>query len=76
MYRVYLDTNLSSLVTSWENAAKFLTGFSAVGSIAIPAILHHAGLIKAGAMYIEFASFFVLLCTVLIFNQVGRDDRW
>ncbi|KAI5074618.1 hypothetical protein GOP47_0010579 [Adiantum capillus-veneris] len=60
----------------WGDAAKFLTGFSAVGSIAIPAILHHAGLIKAGAMYIEFASFFILLCTVLTFNQVSRDDSW
>eukprot|EP00250_Pteridium_aquilinum_P013899 c21645_g1_i1 orf=96-476(+) len=60
----------------WADAAKFLTGFSAVGSIAIPAILHHAGLIKAGAMYIEFVSFFILLCTVLTFNQVSRDDTW
>ena len=26
----------------WIDAGKFLTGFSAVGSIAIPAILYHA----------------------------------
>ncbi|KAH7366156.1 hypothetical protein KP509_18G065600 [Ceratopteris richardii] len=60
----------------WADAAKFLTGFSAVGSIAIPAILHHAGLIKAGAMYIEFVSFFILLCTVLTFNQVTKEESW
>jgi hypothetical protein len=27
---------------SWIDAGKFLTGFSAVGSVAIPAILYHA----------------------------------
>lgn len=61
-------------VISWGDAAKFLTGFSGVGSIAIPAILHHAGLIKAGAMYMEFVSFSILLFTVLLFNRVSRDD--
>ncbi|KAL5227047.1 hypothetical protein ABZP36_015312 [Zizania latifolia] len=45
----------------WFNAAKFLTGASAMGSIAIPAILRHAGLIETGAMFIEFTSFFILL---------------
>eukprot|EP00878_Enallax_costatus_P021807 GHUV01023112.1.p3 GENE.GHUV01023112.1~~GHUV01023112.1.p3 ORF type:complete len:119 (+),score=9.09 GHUV01023112.1:98-454(+) len=30
------------LLCSWVDAGKFLTGFSAVGSIAIPAILAHA----------------------------------
>eukprot|EP00249_Psilotum_nudum_P007428 c20555_g1_i1 orf=171-551(+) len=60
----------------WADTAKFLTGFSAVGSVAIPAILHHAELIKAGAMFIEFSSFFILLCTVLLFNQVSREDGW
>ena len=32
----------SSLASGWIDAGKFLTGFSAVGSIAIPAILYHA----------------------------------
>ncbi|CAL1383367.1 unnamed protein product [Linum trigynum] len=31
--------------SSWMNASKFFTGASTVGSIAIPAILKHAGII-------------------------------
>lgn len=62
---------------SWADAAKFLTGFSSVGSIAIPAILRHANLITAGAMWLEFAAFFILLSTVMIFQQVSQeDDYW
>ncbi|XP_068662549.1 vacuolar protein sorting-associated protein 55 homolog isoform X3 [Aristolochia californica] len=60
----------------WINAAKFLTGASAVGSIAIPAILRHAHLIQTGAMIIEFTSFFILLCTVLCFHRVSLEDDW
>lgn len=33
----------SNLASSWVDAGKFLTGFSAVGSVAIPAILYHSG---------------------------------
>eukprot|EP00252_Welwitschia_mirabilis_P015018 TRINITY_DN3312_c0_g2_i1.p1 TRINITY_DN3312_c0_g2~~TRINITY_DN3312_c0_g2_i1.p1 ORF type:complete len:131 (+),score=18.78 TRINITY_DN3312_c0_g2_i1:298-690(+) len=58
----------------WVDAAKFLTGASAVGSIAIPAILHHAHLIEAGAMFIEFTSFVVLVCTILCFHHANQDE--
>ncbi|CAL9762396.1 unnamed protein product [Musa acuminata subsp. burmannicoides] len=58
----------------WINAAKFLTGASAMGSIAIPAILRHAHLIETGAMLIEFTSFFILVCTVLCFHRVSLDE--
>lgn len=61
---------------SWIDAAKFLTGFSAVGSIAIPIILRHANLIQTGAMFIEFASFFLFVCTVLCFHRANLDDDW
>jgi hypothetical protein len=61
---------------SWADAAKFLTGFSSVGSIAIPAILRHANLITAGAMWIEFAAFFILLSTVMIFQKVSQEDDY
>jgi len=61
---------------SWGDAAKFLTGFSSVGSIAIPAILRHANLISAGAMWIEFTAFFVLLATVAIFQHVTQEDDY
>ncbi|MQM00123.1 hypothetical protein Taro_032857 [Colocasia esculenta] len=61
---------------SWVDAAKFMTGASAVGSIAIPAILRHANLIEAGAMWIEFVSFFILVCTVLCFHHVSLEEDW
>ncbi len=32
----------SNLASSWQDAGKFLVGFSAVAAIAIPAILYHA----------------------------------
>ncbi|KAJ7542720.1 hypothetical protein O6H91_09G008500 [Diphasiastrum complanatum] len=60
----------------WMDAAKFLTGFSTVGSIAIPAILRHAKLINLGAMFIAYSSFLVLSCTVLLFQHVTREDEW
>ena len=46
------------------NATKFLTGASAVGSIAIPAILKHSGVIGWGAFAMELSSFFVFDCGV------------
>ncbi|XP_057783883.1 uncharacterized protein LOC131001508 isoform X2 [Salvia miltiorrhiza] len=61
---------------SWIDAAKFLTGASAVGSMAIPIILRHAGLIGTAAMFIEFTSFFIFVCTVLCFHRASLDDEW
>lgn len=61
---------------AWINAAKFLTGASAMGSLAIPAILRHAGLIETGAMFIEFTSFFILVCTVLCFHRATLEEEW
>lgn len=60
----------------WIDAAKFLTGASAVGSIAIPIILRHANLIGTGAMFIEFTSFFIFVCTVVCFHRASLDDEW
>ncbi|XP_059306124.1 vacuolar protein sorting-associated protein 55 homolog isoform X1 [Lycium ferocissimum] len=60
----------------WMDAAKFLTGASAVGSIAIPIILRHADLIQTGAMFIEFVSFFIFVCTVMCFHRASLDDEW
>eukprot|EP00271_Cylindrocystis_brebissonii_P016678 TRINITY_DN4080_c0_g1_i2.p1 TRINITY_DN4080_c0_g1~~TRINITY_DN4080_c0_g1_i2.p1 ORF type:complete len:128 (+),score=19.08 TRINITY_DN4080_c0_g1_i2:410-793(+) len=60
----------------WENAAYFLTGFSAVGSFAIPAILHHAGLIALGAMLFEFAAFIVLAMSILLFLRANNESDW
>ncbi|WOG91122.1 hypothetical protein DCAR_0310370 [Daucus carota subsp. sativus] len=60
----------------WVDAAKFLTGASTVGSMAIPIILRHAGLIETGAMLIEFTSFLIFVCTVLCFHRASLDDEW
>ncbi|MCO5607914.1 hypothetical protein L7F22_062116, partial [Adiantum nelumboides] len=48
----------------WADIAKFLTGFSVVGSLGIPSILYHAQVIQAAAMCMAFASFFLLMITV------------
>ncbi|XP_009146710.2 vacuolar protein sorting-associated protein 55 homolog isoform X1 [Brassica rapa] len=60
----------------WIDAAKFLTGASTVGSLAIPIILRHAGMIETGAMLIEFTSFFIFICTVMCFHRASLDDDW
>lgn len=60
----------------WMDAAKFLTGASTVGSIAIPIILRHADLIGSGAMWIEFFSFFIFVCTVMCFHRASIEDEW
>ncbi|XP_074285852.1 vacuolar protein sorting-associated protein 55 homolog isoform X1 [Silene latifolia] len=60
----------------WIDAAKFMTGASAVGSIAIPMILLHAKLIEVGAMVIELTSFLLFVCTVLCFHRASLDDEW
>jgi hypothetical protein len=61
---------------SWIDAAKFLTGASAVGSIAIPIILRHAHMIETGAMWIEFTSFVIFVCTVMCFHRASLEDEW
>ncbi|PPR92988.1 hypothetical protein GOBAR_AA27681 [Gossypium barbadense] len=58
---------LSESGNSWVNATKFLAGASAIGSIAIPAILKHAGVISWGALAMELSSFFVF-CSGLRFQ--------
>ncbi|XP_047308638.1 vacuolar protein sorting-associated protein 55 homolog [Impatiens glandulifera] len=60
----------------WVDGAKFLTGASSVGSIAIPIILRHADMIETGAMLIEFVSFLIFGLTVLCFNRVSLEDEW
>ncbi|XP_022746380.1 vacuolar protein sorting-associated protein 55 homolog isoform X3 [Durio zibethinus] len=60
----------------WIDAAKFLTGASAMGSFAIPIILRHAHMISTGAMFIEFTSFVIFVCTVLCFHRASLEDDW
>lgn len=56
--------------------SKFLTGVSTVGSIAIPIILKHAGIISWGAMALELSSFFVFVLSILCFMVTTDGDDY
>ncbi|GMN30763.1 hypothetical protein TIFTF001_002948 [Ficus carica] len=60
----------------WVNATKFLTGASAIGSIAIPAILKHAGVIGWGALVMELSSFFVFILAIMCFIRMNDEDSY
>ncbi|KAM7254173.1 hypothetical protein ACFE04_031855 [Oxalis oulophora] len=60
----------------WANAAKFLTGASAVGSVAIPAILKHADVICWGALAMELSSFVIFVTAILCFIRMDDDDDY
>ncbi|KAJ0765180.1 hypothetical protein HanPI659440_Chr08g0300541 [Helianthus annuus] len=60
--------------SSWVDATKFLTGASAVGSIAIPIILKHAGVITWGAFAMELSSLFVFVTAISCFLGMNNDD--
>ncbi|MED6134482.1 hypothetical protein PIB30_037450 [Stylosanthes scabra] len=62
--------------SSWVNLAKFLTGFSTIGSIAIPSILRHAGVIGWGAFAMELSSFFVFVLAILCFVGMSDEDDY
>ncbi|CAN6587468.1 unnamed protein product [Malus baccata var. baccata] len=65
------------LTGSWVNATKFLTGASAIGSIAIPAILKHAGVIGWGALAMELSSFFVFILAIMCYiRTIDGDDSY
>ncbi|CAJ1943157.1 unnamed protein product [Sphenostylis stenocarpa] len=61
---------------SWVNATKFLTGASAVGSIAIPAILKHSGVISWGAFAMELSSFFVFVSAIMCYLRMNDEDDY
>ena len=51
----------SGLSEGWKDTGRFITGFAAVVSFAVPGILFHARVIKTGAFVMElFASAMVL----------------
>lgn len=77
----FAGSDASSLFTessgnSWLDATKFLTGASTVGSIAIPAILKHAGVIGWGALAMELSSFFVFVSATMCFIKMNDDDDY
>ncbi|KAJ4825807.1 hypothetical protein Tsubulata_021817 [Turnera subulata] len=60
----------------WVNATKFLTGASAIGSIAIPAILKHSGIIGWGALAMELSSFFVFVIAIMCYISMGDENDY
>ncbi|XVF10985.1 hypothetical protein REPUB_Repub07fG0230100 [Reevesia pubescens] len=67
---------LSESDNSWVNATKFLTGASAVGSLAIPAILKHAGVIGWGALAMELSSYFIFVLAMMCYIRMNDDDGY
>ncbi|KAJ0975383.1 hypothetical protein J5N97_017355 [Dioscorea zingiberensis] len=77
----FAGSNSSSIMSSdsnngWMNFTKFLTGASVVGSIAIPSILRHAGVIGSGALIMELSSFIVFVVAVLWYLRMGNEDEY
>lgn len=60
----------------WVNFTKFLTGASVVGSIAIPSILKHAGIIGWGALLMELSSFLIFGVAIVWFLQMSNEDSY
>ncbi|GMH32621.1 hypothetical protein BSKO_00455 [Bryopsis sp. KO-2023] len=58
----------------WVEWGKFLTGFSSVGLIAIPASLFHAGLIKLGALIMEICGAALLFVTLFTYDYFSSRD--
>ena len=56
------------------DACKFLTGASSIGSIAIPAILKHAGVIGWGALGMQLGSYFIFVLAIVCFIGMKGDD--
>ncbi|WVZ73245.1 hypothetical protein U9M48_021574 [Paspalum notatum var. saurae] len=76
----FLGSDTSSMMSNggdgWVNFTKFLTGTSVVGSIAIPSILKHAGVIGWGALSMELSSFVVFGVAILWFLQMSGEDEY
>lgn len=57
-------------------AGKFLTGFSAVGLVAVPAILMHAEYITFGAMMIELCAAFSIGSMVAVYDYTIQHSYY
>ncbi|XP_058226743.1 vacuolar protein sorting-associated protein 55 homolog [Rhododendron vialii] len=74
----FAGSDTSSLVTEsssgWVDACKFLTGASSIGSIAIPAILKHAGVIGWGAVGMQMGSYLIFVIAIVCYIRMNGDD--
>ncbi|KAI3438116.1 hypothetical protein D9Q98_000557 [Chlorella vulgaris] len=64
----------SNLASGWQDAGKFLVGFSAVAAVAIPTILYHSQKISAGALWMELAAMGILGGTVLAWQFFSENE--
>jgi len=71
----FSSANAGDAGGGWGDAGKFLTGFSAVGCVAVPSVLHHAGLIAGGALGLQLAAVAVLGGTLAAAEWVSAQDR-
>ncbi|XP_078178554.1 vacuolar protein sorting 55 (VPS55) family protein [Carex rostrata] len=67
---------MSDGTNAWANFTKFLTGASIVGSIAIPSILKHAGIIGWGALAMELSSFAIFAVAILWCLQMSNEHEY
>lgn len=68
--------SLSTVESGWVDAGKFLTGFSAMGSVAIPAVLAHADIITTGALLLELGAVGVLAGTWIAYEVLNSQDSY
>jgi hypothetical protein len=68
------SSSYGAVAGGWVDAGKFLTGFSAVGSVAIPAVLAHARIITPGALAFELAAAGVLGATVVAWDFYASQE--
>ena len=64
----------SNLASGWVDAGKFLTGFSAVGTVAIPFILYHAHMIALGALWMEILAILLMGAALLAYDYLSSQD--
>lgn len=64
-YEAFGDNSMESW---WIDLGKFMTGFSAIALVAIPAVLRHAGMIVTGALLMELAASLLLLAAVVLYD--------
>ena len=58
----------NSMQAWWVDIGKFMTGFSAIALVAIPAVLRHAEMISTGALVMELAAALLLLAAVVVYD--------
>lgn len=75
----FAGSDTSSLFTEsssgWVDACKFLTGASSIGSIAIPAILKHAGVIGWGALGMQMGSYLIFVLAIVFYIRMNDDNN-